>query len=78
MGEAVGEGGRRQSIQFNQSFKAAGEIPFTLFLVGIRRRSSVDCFPWGLYLKIAHELHKINFSLKKSCQGLEKLLGKFK
>ncbi len=30
--------------------------------------------PIGLYLKMAHELHKINFSLNKSCKGLDCLL----
>jgi hypothetical protein len=38
-----------------------------------RRRDNLPRVPLGLYLKIAYELHKINFSLRKSCQGLEEL-----
>jgi hypothetical protein len=37
-------------------------------------RDKLPRVPLGLYLKIAYELHKINFSLNKSCHGLEKLL----
>ena len=38
-----------------------------------RPRDKLPRVPLGLYLKIAYELHKVNFSLKKSCQSLEKL-----
>jgi hypothetical protein len=38
-----------------------------------RPRDELPRVPLGLYLKIAYELHKINFSLEKSCQGLGKL-----
>jgi hypothetical protein len=38
-------------------------------------RDEIPRVPLGLYLKIAYELHKINFSLKKSCQGLDKLFA---
>ncbi len=38
-----------------------------------RPRDELPRVPLGLYLKIAHELHKVNFSLKKSCQSLKKL-----
>ena len=40
-----------------------------------RPRDKLPRVPLGLHLKIAYELHKINFSLKKSCQGLEKLFA---
>lgn len=38
-----------------------------------RPRDELPRVPLGLYLKIAYEIHKVNFSLKKSCQSLEKL-----
>ncbi|MBW2038059.1 MAG: hypothetical protein JRI46_00440 [Deltaproteobacteria bacterium] len=38
-----------------------------------RPRDEIPRVPLGLYLKIAYELHKVNFSLRKSCQSLEKL-----
>ena len=38
-----------------------------------RPRDELPRVPLGLYLKIAYELHKINFSLGKPCQGLEQL-----
>jgi len=41
-----------------------------------RSRDELPRVPLGLYLKIAYELHKISFGLKKSCQGLEKLLSR--
>jgi len=37
-------------------------------------RDDLPRIPIGFYLKIAYEIHKINFSLKKSCNGLEDLL----
>lgn len=37
-------------------------------------RDKLPRVPIGLYLKMAYELHKINFSLKNSCNGLENLL----
>jgi hypothetical protein len=43
-----------------------------------RPRDELPRVPLGLYLKIAYELHKINFSLKKSCESLEKLLRALK
>lgn len=36
-------------------------------------RDKLPRVPLGLYLKIAYELHKVNFSLRTSCQNLEKL-----
>jgi len=41
-------------------------------------RDELPRVPLGLYLKIAYELHKINFSLGKSCQSLEKLFSLLK
>jgi len=38
-----------------------------------RSRDELPRVPLGLYLKIAYELHKVNFSLKMPCQSLEKL-----
>ena len=38
-------------------------------------RDDLPRVPIGLYLKIAYELHKINFSLRKSCDHLEQLFG---
>jgi len=38
-----------------------------------RPRDELPRVPLGLYLKIAYELHRINFSLRKTCQGLEEL-----
>ena len=32
----------------------------------------------GLYLKIAYELHKINFTLRKNCQSIEKIFAVLK
>lgn len=40
-----------------------------------KSRDKLPRVPLGLYLKIAYEIHTIKFSLKKSCQGLEKLLA---
>jgi len=37
-------------------------------------RDELPRVPLGIYLKIAYDLHKINFSLKKSCQNLEELM----
>lgn len=42
-----------------------------------RSRDKLPRVALGLYLKIAYELHKINFSLKKSCQELEDLFTIF-
>ena len=39
-----------------------------------RPRDELPRVPLGLYLKTAYDIHKINFSLRKPCQGLEKLL----
>lgn len=38
-----------------------------------KSRDEIPRVPLGLYLKIAYELHKLNFSLNKPCSGLEKL-----
>lgn len=38
-----------------------------------KNRDEIPRVPLGLYLKIAYELHKVNFSLRKPCQSLEKL-----
>jgi hypothetical protein len=36
-------------------------------------RDELPRVPLGMYLKIAYELHKINFSLKRPCQSLGEL-----
>lgn len=38
-----------------------------------RPRDELPRVPLGLYLKIAYELHKINFSLQKPCRSLGEL-----
>lgn len=38
-----------------------------------KARDELPRVPFGMYLKIAYELHKLNFSLKKPCQSLESL-----
>lgn len=38
-----------------------------------RPRDEIPRVPLGLYLKIAYELHKINFSLKKPCKEIGEL-----
>jgi len=38
-----------------------------------RPRDELPRVPLGLYLKIAYELHKVNFSLRRPCQGLEEV-----
>jgi 5-methylcytosine-specific restriction endonuclease McrA len=43
-----------------------------------RRRDDLPRVPLGLYLKIAYELHKINFSLRKPCRSLGELFEIFK
>jgi len=41
---------------------------------GLRKpRDTLPRVPLGLYLKIAYELHKINFTLRRPCQSLEEL-----
>lgn len=37
-------------------------------------RDALPRVPLGLYLKIAYELHRINFTLRRPCGGLEELL----
>ena len=43
-----------------------------------RSRDEMPRVPLGLYLKIAYELHKINFSLKKACSELEEIFSVFR
>jgi hypothetical protein len=38
-----------------------------------KSRDQLPRVPLGIYLKIAYELHKIRFSLRKSCQSLRDL-----
>jgi len=38
-----------------------------------RHRDELPRVPLGLYLKIAYELHKVNFSLRRQCQSLDEL-----
>ena len=38
-----------------------------------RHRDELPRVPLGLYLKIAYELHKVNFSLRRPCQALDEL-----
>jgi hypothetical protein len=38
-----------------------------------RHRDELPRVPLGLYLKIAYELHKVNFSSRRPCQALEEL-----
>jgi hypothetical protein len=38
-----------------------------------RPRDGLPRVPLGLYLKIAYELHKVSFSLRHPCQGLDEL-----
>lgn len=40
-----------------------------------KSRDELPRIPLGMYLKIAYEIHKINFSLKKSCQSLEEVFA---
>jgi len=39
-----------------------------------RPRDELPRVPVGLFLKIVHDLHKVNFTLKNSCSELEHLL----
>ena len=38
-----------------------------------KERDDLPRVPLGLYLKIAYELHKINFSLRKDCESIEEI-----
>lgn len=35
-----------------------------------KARNDIPCVPLGIHLKIAYELHKINFRLKTECKSL--------
>jgi len=40
-----------------------------------RKRDDLPRVPLGLYLKIAYDHHKVNFTLKRACNNLEELFG---
>lgn len=56
-----------------------GEKDFVLWWCKDQKRSlnKLPRIPLGLYLKIAYELHKINFSLKNTCKELEEIFSEF-
>jgi hypothetical protein len=59
----------------NECCLSKGEKDFVKWWCGglKKPRDKLPRVPLGLYLKVAYELHKVNFGLKKSCQGLEDL-----
>jgi len=63
-----------------ECFESKGEKDFVIWWCKDlnKDRDGLPRVPIGLYLKIAYELHKINFTLRTHCKGLEELFNSLK